>query len=110
VTAAALVGFSMPPVSAAWLSGIRKIFIGIRVNIKVLRGGDFSSAHTSAKFLEASKLIGNIFWLFWLFHSRFLEKQTRQARYSGFATVGPAAPPDEIIVVHPRALSTKVAR
>jgi len=78
----------MPPVAAAWLLDISSIFIGIRVNMKVLRGGDLSSAHTSAKFLKASKLIGNIFWLFQLFHSVFLEKQTRQARYNGFATVG----------------------
>jgi hypothetical protein len=78
----------MPPVAAGWLSGIKNIFIGTRVNIKVLRGGDFRLAHTSAKFPQASKLIGNIYWLFRFFHSDFLEKQTRQARCSGFATMG----------------------
>ena len=100
----------MPPVAHGWLSGIRNIFIGMGINIKVLHGRDFSSAHTSAKFLQAPKLIGNMFWLFRIFHSGFLEKQTAKRDTAALQLSSRAAPPDEIMVVHLRALSTKVAR
>jgi len=100
-----LVSFSMPPVAAAWLLDISSIFIGIRVNMKVLRGGDLSSAHTSAKFLKASKLIGNIFWLF-SFFILFSLKTTRQRDTTASRPWDPAAPSDEIMVVHLCALST----